>query len=281
MLAARLAAGVGVGELVILARQDRVDDDAGDGGDSQTGEAQGNGAEGQLDRAGGGEGDAQRQGHDQGNDDDVAAGGEVNLVLDQVANADRGDHAVEDQGDAADGANRHRGNERGELRAEGGDDREDRGEADDGRVIDLGQREDAGVLAVGGVRRSAEEGSQSGREAVAHEGAVQARIFDEVLAHGGGDGADVADVLDHGRQSDRHDRDDGGDQQAAVGLAEEGEDRVLKRDRQTDPARGSHAGEVNLTEDSGQRVDTFATIATSVAAIVLRTKGRTIPSANR
>ena len=99
------------------------------------------------DRARGGEGDAQRQRDDQRNDD-VAALGQIHAVLDEVAHADGGDHAVENQGNAADGAGRHSGNERRELRAEGRDDRVDGGQTDDQRIIHAVSAKNAGVLAV-------------------------------------------------------------------------------------------------------------------------------------
>ncbi len=84
------------------------------------------------------------------------------------------------------------------------------------RIIHAGQRQNAGVLAVGGVGRRAEEGRDGRGQTVAQQGAVQARIGDEVFADGGGDGADIADVLDHGRKRDGHDGDDGGDEQVEV-----------------------------------------------------------------
>ena len=223
----RLAVFVVVLEVVILARKDGVDHNADDGGDGQTGEVQRELADMEGDRARGGEGDAQRQRDNQRNDDDVAALGQIHAVLNEVAHADGGDHAVENQGDAADGAGRHGGNERRELRAEGRDDRVDGGQTDDQRIIHAGQRQNAGVLAVGGVGRRAEEGRDARGETVAQQGAMQTRIGDEVAPDGGGDRADIADVLDHGRERDGHDGDDGGDEQVHVAVADEGEDGVF------------------------------------------------------
>ena len=75
---------------------------------------------------------------DEGRDENVAGLGEVDLVLDDVAHADRGDHAVEDEADAADGAGGHGGDEGRELRAEGEEHGQHCRDADDARVIDLG-----------------------------------------------------------------------------------------------------------------------------------------------
>ena len=88
-------------------------------------------------------------------------------------------------------------------------------------VIDAAQGQHAGVLAVGSVGRAAEHTGHGGGQAVAQQGAVQAGVFDEVLAGGGGDGGDVADVLHHGGDGDgRHDQ-DGGD-------VELGDDELLQ-----------------------------------------------------
>ena len=66
----RLAVVVIVLEAVILARQDGVDHDADERGDSQTGEVQRELTDMEGDRTGAGEGDAQRQRDNQGDDDD-------------------------------------------------------------------------------------------------------------------------------------------------------------------------------------------------------------------
>ena len=65
---------------------------------------------------------------------------------------------------------------------------------------------------------------------------MEAGVDHEVLAAGGGDGADVADVLDHGGQRQRHDRQHGGPEDAAVDRAgEEVEHAVFPEDRQAEP----------------------------------------------
>ena len=63
--------------------------------------------------------------------------------------------------------------------------------------MDPGEHQHTGVFTVGGVGGAAEEARQGGGDAVAHQGAVEAGIFDEVIAHGGGDGGHVADVFHH------------------------------------------------------------------------------------
>ena len=67
---------------------------------------------------------------------------------------------------------------------------------------------------------------------------MQARVFDEVLAGGGGDGGDITDVLHHGRDGDRGHDQDGGD-------VEFGDDELLE----TKEACFTHTGEVDLTGD--------------------------------
>ena len=67
---------------------------------------------------------------------------------------------------------------------------------------------------------------------------MQARVFDEVLAGGGGDGGDVADVLHHGRDGDRGHDQDGRD-------VEFGDDELLE----TKEACFTHTREVDLTGD--------------------------------
>ena len=72
-----------------------------------------------MERACRGVADADGQNQDEGRDQNVAGLGEIDLVLDDVAHADRGDHTVEHKADAADGAAGHGGDDGRELRAEG------------------------------------------------------------------------------------------------------------------------------------------------------------------
>ena len=152
-------------ELVVLAGQDRVYCDADEGCDRETGE----GYDADLDAADGVV-DADREDEDERCNDDIAAVGEVDLVLNDVADTDCGDHTVEDQGDAADGRGGHCCYEGRELRAEGEDYRKACRDADNAGIVDLAESEDAGVLAVGSVCGCAEECRESGRKAVAEEG---------------------------------------------------------------------------------------------------------------
>ena len=224
-----VALGV-LAEDVVLAGHDGVEDDAHEGPHGETGEA--HGAEGQGPGLGVADADAQHQ--DQGRDEDVAGFREVHLVFHHVADAHGGDHAVEHQADAADGAAGHGGDDGRELGAEGEAHGQDRRDADDPGVIDAAQGQDAGILAVGGVGRGAEEGRQGGGKAVAEKGAVQAGVLDVVAAAGGGDGGDVADVLHHGGEAQGHDGDDGGEEHVPVHVppGEEAEDRLVHLHRQ-------------------------------------------------
>ena len=87
--------------------------------------------------------------------------------------------------------------------------------ADDQRVVDLAQCQHAGVLAVGGVGGAAQQTSHGGGQTIAHQGAVQAWVIDIVVANGGADGGNIANVLHHGSQCDG----DNGEQSAEIGRA--------------------------------------------------------------
>ena len=196
-------AGRVLAEDIIVSGQDGIEKNAHDGSHCQTGEGDVHGTHHEGDGTGSREGNAQGQGHDQGSNDDVAALGEVHLVFHHVAYADSRNHTIEDQGDTADGGCGHAVNKGRKLRAEGQDGSDAGSNADDLGIIDLRQGQNAGVFAVGGVGRSAEESSQGGGKTVTEQGAVQTRVFHEVDTDGGGDGADVADVLHHRGQGDR------------------------------------------------------------------------------
>jgi len=83
---------------------------------------------------------------------------------------------------------------------------------------------------------------------------MQARLGDEVAIDRGADGRDVADVLNHGRERKRHDRNDSRDGKPRIEVAREREDRVLEGDRQADPRSGGDAREVNFAERNGEKV---------------------------
>lgn len=132
---------------IVLAGHDGVQDDADDGADGQTREAD----RAEMERACRGVADADGQNQDEGRDQNIAGLGEVDLVLDDVAHADCGDHAVEHEADAADGAAGHGGDDGRELRAEGEEHGQNCRDADDARVIDAAEGQNAGVFAVGRV----------------------------------------------------------------------------------------------------------------------------------
>ena len=77
-------------ELVVVAGEDGVEQDARQGGDGQAGERDGGAGHGEGDAAG----EAQAAHQDDGGDDEVAGLGQVHVVLHDVAHADGGDHAV-------------------------------------------------------------------------------------------------------------------------------------------------------------------------------------------
>ena len=163
-----------------LAGEDGVEDDAGEGGKGEATEVDG----AYSDAVACSVLDANGDDEDEGGNEDVAAGGEVDTVLDEVADSDSGDHAIEDEADATNGGCGHEADEACELRTEAEDDGEDGGEADDGGVEDAGEVEDAGVLAIGGVGRGSEEAGNGGGKAVAGEGAVESGILEVVLSYG-------------------------------------------------------------------------------------------------
>ena len=224
-------------ELIVLAGQDGVHDDAHDGGNSQTGQADSHHADVE------GDGtadivvlDADGQAQDHGSDQNVTALGEVNLVFDHIADTDSGDHAVEHQGNTAHGSSGHSDDQSGELGAEGQDDGEVSGQTDDFGVEDLGQSQNAGVLTVGGIGGAAEQSGNGGGQTVTNQGLVQTGVSNVVLANGGGDGAHIANMLHDGCQGDGSDGDDGGDQHAHIQvLAKDGQCGFLPNNGQADP----------------------------------------------
>ena len=194
---------VGCVELIIVAGQDGVEQDADDGGDGQTGQIDGDAAhhEGQAAHRV----EAQRRHQNDSSNDQVAAVGEVHPVLDHVADTDGRDHAVQHKADAADDAGGDGVDDGLKLGAEAQDDGQHSGNADDQRVVDLAQCQHAGILAVGGVGGATQQAGHGGGQTIAHQGAVQAGVIDIVVADGGADGGDIANVLHHGSQCDGDD----------------------------------------------------------------------------
>ncbi len=234
---------------VVLARQDSVQEDTYQRTGCETGEGDVDIAHIEADRAGLGVVDADGQHQDEGGDDDIAALGEVRLGLHDVADTDGGNHAVQHQGDASDDGARHNLDDGRELRAEGHQDGEAGSQTDDARVINAGQGQHAGVLAVGGVGRCAEQGGHGGGETVTDEGAVQAGVTDKVDADGGGDGGDIADVLHHSGKCDRCDGDHGGDKQRLVQVSagKQREHGTLIGKGKSDPGCFQYRSEVDVS----------------------------------
>ena len=166
-------------EDIVLAGQNCVHDDTYDGGYCEAGEgddADADAADGVV--------DADCKYEDEGRYDDIAAVGEVDLILNDIADADCGDHTVEDEGYAADGCGGHCGDEGCKLRAEGEEYRKNCGYADNTGVINSGQSQNAGVLTVGGVCRCTEQRCKRGCKTVAEEGAVKSGICHVVFPAG-------------------------------------------------------------------------------------------------
>ena len=251
----QIAAGCRVGavgciELIIVAGQDGVQQDADDGGDGQTGQVDGHTAdhEGQAAHRV----ESQRGHQNDGCHDQVAAVGEVHTVLDHIADTDGGDHAVKHEADTADDAGGDGVDDGLKLGAEAQDDGQHCGDADDQRVVDAAQGQNAGVLAVGGVGRAAQQTGHGGGKAVTHQGAVQAGVVDIVVANGGTDGSDVADMLHHGRQRDGQDGEEGADELRAAVDGEQAHGALMQRD--AEPIGGGNGLEVHRTGHEGHRV---------------------------
>lgn len=241
---------VGCVELIIVAGQDGVEQDADDGSDGQTGQIDRDAAhhEGQAAHRV----EAQRRHQNDSSNDQVAAVGEVHPVLDHVADTDGRDHAVQHEADAADDAGGDGVDDRLKLGAEAQDDGQYRSDADDQRVVDTAQRENAGVLAVGGVGRAAQQAGHGGRKTVAHQGAVQAGVVDIVVADGGADGGDIADVLHHGRQCDGQNGEEGADELRAAVDGEQAHGVLMQRD--AEPVGGSDGLEIHGAGHESDRV---------------------------
>ena len=241
---------VGCVELIIVAGQDGVEQDADDGGDGQTGQIDGDAAHHKGQAAHRVE--AQRGHQNDSSNDQVAAVGEVHPVLDHVADTDGRDHAIQHEADAADDAGGDGVDDCLKLGAEAQDDGQHRSDADDQRVVDAAQRENAGVLAVGGVGRAAQQAGHGGRKAVAHQGAVQAGVVDIVVADGGADGSDITDVLHHGGQCDGQDGEEGADELRAAVDGEQAHGVLMQRD--AEPVGGSDGLEIHGAGHESDRV---------------------------
>ena len=73
------------------------------------------------------------------------------------------------------------------------------------RVENAGERQGPGVLAVGGVRGTADQAGEAGGNTVTEEGAVDAGVLQKVLLDDVADGNDVTEMLDRRHNGNRHD----------------------------------------------------------------------------
>lgn len=123
---------------IIAAREDDVENDAGNRSNGKGGDLCGC-----IDRN---DYAAERADQDDSRDDEVAALGKVDLVFDEVADTDSGDHTVKDEGNAADDGRRDKLNDSGKFRREGKNDGKDSRNADNSRVVDIAEGQNAGVF---------------------------------------------------------------------------------------------------------------------------------------
>ena len=161
---------------------------------------------------------AERQGHagQAGDEDDrrqdhVAVLAVINVVVDQNTQTGGADHAVQQEGDAADdraGDGLDQGGERADERADDGDDCR---AADDAHRVDLGDRHNADVLAVGGGRDRTDEAGDHGREVICEQRAVQAGVLEQIAADDLARDELMADVLVRDDEDNRQDDQDGVD----------------------------------------------------------------------
>ena len=100
------------------------------------------------------------------------------------------------------------GGERADERADDGDDCR---AADDAHRVDLGDRHNADVLAVGGGRDRTDEAGDHGREVIREQRAVQAGVLEQIAADDLARDELMADVLVRDDEDDRQDDQDGVD----------------------------------------------------------------------
>ena len=231
----QVAAGGSVGtgsgvKLVVVAGQNGVEQDTCNSSHSQTGQVDGDAANGKANAAHRVEAQCTHQ--NDGGNDQVAAVGEVHAILHHVAHTDGRDHAVQHKADTADDAGGDGVDDGLKLGAEAQDDSQHSGNADDQRVIDLAQCQHAGVLAVGGVSGTAQQTGHGSGQTIAHQGAVQAGVIDIVVADSGADGGDIANVLHHGSQCDGDDSEQSTDELRAAVNGEQTHRLLVQGDAQ-------------------------------------------------
>jgi hypothetical protein len=229
--------GFGFAEVVIFSWHDGIQEDANDGADGEARERKFDAAQVEANRTRLGEADAQGADNRDCADEHVAGLGEVNLMFDEVANADRGNHTVEDERNAADGGRREGRDDRGKFRTESEDDRKNCRDANDARIVDFRERKDARVFTIGRVGRRAKNCREGGRKAVAKERAVEAWVREEVALDGGANRGDIADVFHHGGGGERRNDENGADDTADIiaGVGEDREDSLVPMEWEADP----------------------------------------------
>ena len=126
-----------------------------------------------------------------------------------------------------------------------------RGNSNYARVEHARQGEHAGVLTIRSVGRSAKERSQNRGKAVAEQRAMQTGIGNVVALASRTDSRDIADMLDHGREGQRHDGDDGRRGKTAIELRpKERKHGVVPHDGQANPGSGCDARKIDLAQRS-------------------------------
>ena len=239
--------GLGFAEVVILAWHDGIQEDANQRTNGEARERQLEATQVEDNRARFGE--ANTQGADDGNraDEHIAGLGEVDLMFNEVADADSGNHTVEDERDTADGGRWESRNDRGKFWAEGEDNRENCRDTNDARIVNFRERKNARVLPVSRVRRRAKNCRERCRKTVTQECAMEAWVRKEVTLDGGANRGDVADVFHHGGGGERRNNENGADNAPEViaSMRKNWEDRFVPMEWEADPRCRGNVREVD------------------------------------
>ena len=198
-----LAALIGSIEFVCIAGEYRVEHYSGNCCERQTRKGDGSACDVEGDSADGIE--AESGNEDNCCDDEVAGLGEVYLILNNVSDADSGYHTIEDEGNAADDGSGNGVYQSGELGQAGKQDRGYGCYLDNAGIVNLGERQNACILAVGGVSGAAECCREAGCDTIAQQGTMQTGGSDVVLTGSSRDSGDIADMLHNGCECDGHD----------------------------------------------------------------------------
>src|SRR5690606_15571952 len=222
--------------------QHEVEDDPDDDGGDDTGAQERDELVGQDGDGLGDESQALADGEGDGDDDEQAL---VQTGLPEELDPDGEDVAEEQDGRAAEDRGRHRGDRRSALGEEAEQDEDRAGGGGDVPAQDPGERDQPGVLAVGGARHGAEEAGEEGTDARArdHAGVLACRRL--AVGRPLGDGDHGAHRVEHVDQpGDAH-----GDHRG--GLERHAE---LQRDRHGHPGGVGHRLPVDHPERDGDDV---------------------------